>query len=268
MKKNEKLLSTAYFTFLLLTVISSSLDGIMSDVMYYLSFIFPFFAVILFTDRELPRMSEFSLSGESRMLLLFTVFPTVLVIALLSLATSAIISFLGGAPALTDVGDDIISAVFVYAFLPSVFEELLFRYLPMRYIAPYSKRSAVIISAIFFALAHHSFFSIPYALFAGVAFMTVNLLCKSTLPSIILHFVNNAISVIWSVYFEGVSPLVLLIILAILAAISIIGLIKLRRRYISGISEIFSDKGEGFAVMPMVFAAFVSIILAVLELYV
>ena len=69
-------------------------------------------------------------------------------------------------------------------------------------------------------------------------------------------------------YFEGVSPLVLLIILAILAAISIIGLIKLRRRYISDISEIFSDKGEGFAVMPMVFAAFVSIILAVLELYV
>ena len=266
MKKNETLLSIAYFTFLLLTVVSGSLDGIMSDLAYYFSFIFPLFAVILFTDRALPRTGDFSLSGESRALLLPAVFPTVLAIALISLATSAVISLFGGAPPQTEVGDDIISALFVFAFLPSVFEELLFRYLPMRYIAPYSKRSAVIFSAIFFALAHHSFFSIPYALFAGAVFMTMDLLCGSTLPSMILHFVNNAVSIVWSVYFEGVSPLILLILLTVLAALSLIGVFKLRRRYISGIREIFSDKGENFSVLPMILAAVISVLAATIEL--
>ena len=267
MKKNASILSIAYFTFLLLVVLSEGLVGIASDVMYYLAFIVPFFAVIAFIDREMPAICEFSFSGAAKRLFLPTVFPTVLVISALSALTAFVISLLGGGASARDVGDDLLFALLYYALLPSILEELLFRYLPMRYIAPYSKRYAVIFSAVFFSLSHHSFFSIPYALFAGATFMTLNILCESSLPSVILHFVNNGISVVWMMYFrEEVSAYFLFAALLVPSVISLPFIFKLRKSYIASLKEIFSDKGEGGIALPMIFAVFVSVLAAVIEL--
>ena len=266
MKKNVSVLSIAYFTFILLIILSAGLDGIVSDAMYYLAFILPIFAVILFTDREAPKMCEFSLTEKAEKILFPTVFPAITLIAAISIATTLLISLFGGAPAKTDVGSDLITALCYYALLPSILEEMLFRYLPMRYIAPYSKRYAVLFSAVFFSLAHHSFFSIPYALFAGALFMTVDLLCESCLPSMMLHFVNNAVSVLWMMYFgETFSVSVLFAVLLVPCAVSLFVIFKRRRLYLDGLSEIFSDKGERVSPLPMIFAAFISILAAVLE---
>ena len=267
MKKNASVISIAYFTFLLLCVLSEGLTGISSGVMYYLAFILPFFAVILFTDREIPKIGEFSWKVGKGKLFLPTVFPTVLVISLLSAVTALVISLFGVASPVRDLGDNLIFALLHFALLPSILEELLFRYLPMRYIAPYSKRYAVIFSSIFFSLAHHSFFSIPYAFFAGAVFMMLNLLCDSCLPSIILHFVNNAVSVVWMMYFgEKYSGFVLLAVLAVPSVISLPCLFKLRGSYAEGLSDIFLDKGERGSAAPMIFAALVAVIAAFVEI--
>ena len=267
MKKNASVLAIAYLTFILLIVFSGSLTGILSEAVYFLGYILPFFAVIIFTDRELPRADEFSLTRESKRLFLPTVFPTVFVIVLLSLLTSFVISSFSGKSASADVGDSILFALFYHALLPSILEELLFRYLPMRYIAPFSRKYAVLFSAAFFALAHHSFFSMPYAFFAGGVFMTVNLLCDSSMPSMILHFVNNAISVVWSMYFaDDVSGAILLVALLLPAFVSLAFAFRARRGYAVRLKEIFADKCELCITPSMIFAVITAIFAAVLEL--
>lgn len=268
MRKNASALAIAYFTFLLMIIFSGSLTGIFSETVYFLSYILPFVAVIVLTDREAPKMSEFSISRDSKRLFLPTVFPIVFVIIFLSFFSSTLISLFSEKTPDVDLGDSLLFAIFYNALLPSVLEELLFRYLPMRYIAPYSARYAVIFSAAFFALVHHSFFSMPYAFFAGAAFMCVNLLCESSLPSIILHFVNNSVFVVWSMYFEKtLGSLALLPVMLVPALACAVCIYRLRRRYLEKFAVIFSDKCEIFVTPSMFLACFASIFTAALELF-
>ena len=88
----------------------------------------------------------------------------------------------------------------IHALLPSFLEEMLFRYLPMKLIAPYSRRLCILLSSAYFALIHFNLFQIPYALLAGLVFITVDLWADSVLPSFILHLLNNVISVLWIKY--------------------------------------------------------------------
>ena len=267
MKKNANVLSIAYFTFILLILFSGSLRGIAAEVVYFLAFICPIFAVILFTDRELPKMREFSLPRDSKMLFLPTVFPLIFLIAALSFLTSWFISLFGATPAPVDLGGGLLFALFYNAVLPSILEELLFRYLPMRYLAPDSPTYAVIFSALFFALAHHSFFSMPYAFLAGAAFMTVNIICQSALPSVILHFLNNAISILWMFFFaEKLSPLVFLTLLLVPAIISVVFLIKLRGRFAGRFSVLFEKKERFYFTPLMLLATLASVVVAILEI--
>ena len=265
MKKNVSLLSIAYFTFLLLIVLSSSLRGAFSEIMYYLAYILPFFAVIIFSDREVPKVGEFALSDRGVRLLLPSIFPTVFVIAVVAAVATAFASLFDRVPAAVNVSGGLIFALFYHALLPSILEELLFRFLPMRYIAPYSRRYAVVFSAVFFALAHHSFFSIPYALFAGALFMTLNLICESSLPSVILHFVNNAVSILWMMYFGEMSAWLLLAVLSVPTVISLYFIFRQRKCYSDALLDISSGKPRRFITPPMCFAAVVSFLVAVIE---
>ena len=267
MKKNASVLSIAYFTFVLLIIFSGSLAGIMSEAVYFLAYLLPFFAVILFTDGKIPKASEFSLSNDAKKLFLPTVFPTVSAIVVLSCVTSLLVSLLSGKSAAIDLGDSLLFALFYHALLPSILEELLFRYLPMRYLAPYSKKYAVLFSAVFFSVAHHSFFSIPYAFFAGTVFMAVNLACNSALPSIILHFINNSVSIIWLMYFKsGILSAVMIALLAVLTAVSLARIFLLRGRFRSAISEILSEKWEFCFTPTMFFTVFAALLAAFAEL--
>ena len=81
----------------------------------------------------------------------------------------------------------------------------------MKLLLPYSKRHTVIYSSLFFALIHCSFSQMPYAFIAGVIFMLVDVAFDSVWPSIILHFVNNSLSIVWMKYCSGtVATLVML----------------------------------------------------------
>jgi hypothetical protein len=83
----------------------------------------------------------------------------------------------------------------------------------------------------------------PYAFVAGVIFMSVNLAFESMWPSVILHFLNNAMSVIWIKYcVSDKSALIFISLLMALALISSAFLILGRERYKSYASRAF-DKG-------------------------
>ena len=135
-----------------------------------------------------------------------------------------------------------------HAVVPALFEEALFRYIPMKLLLPYSKRWCVFYSALCFALIHCSFTQMPYAFAAGVIFMLVDVALDSIWPSVILHFVNNAVSVIFMKYcVDSFVTWIFVSALFILAALSAAIVCKRRNLY----RDLFAgslDKGGGFKV--------------------
>lgn len=245
MRRKITTLTMANLLFLILLFASGTLSGIISRIVYLLAFILPLlFGLISSGERGVGR-DLLTLPKGSASALIPLIAPTVSVIILISLLTSYLIVALTGRTNEIDLGDSFILALISHALLPAILEEALFRYLPMRLIAPHSKRCAVIVSAIFFSLVHHDLFSIPYALFAGGIFMLIDLSTGSVIPSVILHFINNAISVGLIVYSDNVAfKPTLYLLLAILTVVSVVYIIKRRRDYLGRLSFAL-EKGEG-----------------------
>ncbi len=278
MKRSVTTYTAMCLVFLLLLSVAGAFDGIISEVIYYLSFVLPTILGILANkklkdeesahDREYKEPENiFALEKEKLKLFLPLIFPTVLVIFLISALSAALIGSLFGAQSAVDVGDSLPVALLVHALLPAIFEELLFRIMPIKMLARYSARLTVIISSLYFALVHNSFFSIPYALFAGAVFMCVDLLCDSVIPSLVMHFVNNAISILWMFYSGDTKFAVALpIILVILSLISVIPVIINKDKYISELKRAFAA-GDGFKLGAVPLAVAVpTLFLAITEL--
>lgn len=85
----------------------------------------------------------------------------------------------------------------VFAVLPAICEELLFRGVIARALATaWSHRKAIIVSALAFALSHHS----PYQLFgpftSGLIAGYITLRTDSIVPAMLTHFCHNAVVVL------------------------------------------------------------------------
>ena len=253
MKKALKIVSFIDVIFLLVLMLAGSLSGALSGVVYYLAFLVPvvigfYYSRELKVEREEERgFAEavdkyFHLEKQSIMDLLPLISPAVLLIFVLAALTSLLLTALGFSnPQPENTG--ILAMFVVHALCPAVFEELLFRYIPMKLLAPYSKRWCVIFSSLFFALIHANLFQMPYAFIAGIIFMTINLALDSVWPSIILHFLNNAASVVWMKYCSsGASQLIFISALLLLSAISVVFIFLKRERYKQHACSSF-DKG-------------------------
>ena len=84
------------------------------------------------------------------------------------------------------------------AVVPAFAEELLFRGLLISNIRPYSEKGAIIISALAFGLMHQNLIQTIYATAAGLALGYIYVKTKSLWTVILIHFVNNFVSVIQS----------------------------------------------------------------------
>lgn len=80
------------------------------------------------------------------------------------------------------------------AILPAVCEEFLHRGILLQGIRSLGYKKAIIISGILFGLIHFSITQAVYATVIGILLGFVAIVSKSILPSIIIHFTNNAIS--------------------------------------------------------------------------
>jgi len=91
---------------------------------------------------------------------------------------------------------DFFSAVISFCLLPAVFEEVLFRKFIFSDLKIFSKKSAIVFSAIFFAFSHTNFYSLIAVLFIGVA---LGMLRSKEYPLIYLmicHFCVNFAGII------------------------------------------------------------------------
>jgi membrane protease YdiL (CAAX protease family) len=252
--------------FVFLLVLSGSFSGIMSTIFYIIAFILPIL-IGYYSTRVNNKHKDF-LGFEGVVSSIPFIAPTIGAVMIISLITSLIIGLITGKSNMVDLGDNLLVAIISHALMPAIFEETLFRLVPLRALKGRSWAVIVFYSAIFFSLIHHSLFSMPYAFIAGVVFMIIDLAFDSVWPSVIIHFLNNVISVLF--FFYGASPafcwgVILGIIL--LSVASIIYIVKNFKRY-EKIKEKTADLSELRSIPPKEIWILVipMLILAVMEL--
>ena len=189
------------------------------------------------------------------------IFPAISIILVSSIITSMLLGAFGLKNA-SVFNEPFVLALVTHALLPAILEELLFRFVPIKLLSE-NKRAAFVISSVMFAFAHANLFQIPYALIAGSIFSWLYIATGSIIPSIILHFLNNTVSLI-SIY--GCKASIILIALGILSAISLVPAIIKRRLYKEKISEMLKSEKISLSYYPLFFIG-TSLILAISALF-
>lgn len=85
------------------------------------------------------------------------------------------------------------------AVVPAVSEEILFRGAILSTLRKYGDGVAVFVSALIFGLFHANLVQIPFAFIVGLVLGWAVVYTNSMLPAILIHFINNAYSVISSI---------------------------------------------------------------------
>lgn len=84
--------------------------------------------------------------------------------------------------------------IFVFAVLPALMEELVFRGYVLRALRPYGDWFAVVISSLMFSLMHGNIAQIPFALIVGIALGWLYVMTDNIWLPVSVHFANNAFS--------------------------------------------------------------------------
>lgn len=88
------------------------------------------------------------------------------------------------------------------AVIPAFVEEFLFRGLILSNLRPYGATTAVVASALLFGVMHQNVGQLFYATVAGLVLGYIYVKTESIWPCVLLHFVNNFISVLRSALVE------------------------------------------------------------------
>ncbi len=171
-------------------------------------------------------------------------FSLLTVLGLISIPLGSIISAVT-ANIMTDLGLKLSETKAPIGFFPSIFfiishvflapvlEEILFRGIILERLRRYSDIFAAVVSAFLFSIMHSSLQSIPFAFASGLFFSFLAIYTGSPLASMIVHFINNALSVL-SIFLlkhglEKELPLIIYAIFAIIVFSSLIILISNRQ---------------------------------------
>lgn len=93
-------------------------------------------------------------------------------------------------------GGGIVGAIVVIALLPAIFEESIFRGILLRPLKGFSTPVAVVLCGALFALYHGNPAQTIYQFLCGCAFALIAIRADSVLPTMLSHFLNNAVILI------------------------------------------------------------------------
>ncbi len=97
---------------------------------------------------------------------------------------------------------DIILYYIAVAVIPALVEEFAFRGVVLNTLKKHSYKLAILVSGVTFGLMHGNFTQIPFATVVGLVLGYIAVKTNSLLPGIIIHFLNNALSVTMSLISE------------------------------------------------------------------
>ena len=258
MKFKIKLLVLSYLAFLVFSLLSGLFEGIIGEVLFALGFVAPLILVLMYlykTEDDFSLKEYLGFSRDGGALLIALGAPTVAAVAGLSYITSSLIYAVSGVTENINVGDSYAYALISFALIPAVLEEGLFRYLPMKMLCKASPRVCVLLSAVMFAAAHRSFFQLGYAFLAGVIFMIIDIGSGSVLPSLILHFLNNVISLTVIFYGSNSAVITLLNVIICLLLVLSFAVFAVKRKFVIGKIKSAFKGGEkmGVDITPLLF---------------
>ena len=199
--------------FLASKLLFSSLASPLSDL---LGTLLVFLGAALLLWRIPPQKSfRFWEKDTASYLLLF--FPFFVTVWALGAATEAI----GGCFGLSNEIDTAAPVWELYlcqVVLASFAEELAFRYVFLRYLAPYHRGFALLTCSTVFALMHVQILQLPYAFLAGAMLAALTLLSSSPLPAFLFHLFNNTVHLSAALY----GDFILLFTILLCTAVSIV----------------------------------------------
>ena len=91
------------------------------------------------------------------------------------------------------------------AVCPAIFEEIAFRGVILQPLRKYGDWFAIIVSSVIFGLVHGNMTQMPFAIIVGVALGYTFIVTDSIIPSMIIHFLNNGLSLVYSTVLSGLS---------------------------------------------------------------
>ncbi len=151
-----------------------------------------------------------------------------IMVAILQNNLSWLIKFKGANYTLPSGPLGIIMSVISVAAVPALIEELLFRGAVMGSLRKFSDGFAIFVSAAIFGLFHGNLVQIPFAFIVGLALGFAVAETGSLWPGIIIHFLNNLISVILEYvtkYFgNGIGSTIYIILTGIMLIIGFFGI--------------------------------------------
>ena len=152
MKRIVNVICAFDLIFLLLLVLSSFIvNDIASETIYYLAFIIPILIGAYYLKREKPFTENadtvyLSCDKGSFGYFMPIAFPAIAMIIFISYITSFVMGAFG-IESNAEISVSLPEALLVYALVPAVLEEALFRFIPLKLLLPYSKKWAIILSA-------------------------------------------------------------------------------------------------------------------------
>ena len=245
MKKTVSEIIVIDMIFVSLLAVSAIFKPPFSYVIYCIAFILPISLMHLIwhgTGREFFSVS-LSATKEGIGLGFLLCAPFCALVFLLSLLTSFLVGLIPYEAAPVSVEGNLFVVIFLHALVPAFFEELLFRYIPIKALGAYSIKNALIYSSLIFAFAHCNIFQLPYAFVSGIILSALVIMTGSILPSFIVHFVNNLASILWQRSEKGAVFLIIFFsALGVLTLISAAVIIAKRKKLAALISPILKDK--------------------------
>ncbi len=259
MTQKIKFITIINFLFLFILGFAGAIENeILSNTVYYLAFLIPIALGLSYILGEGTKLSgialrkstldDFKINKKDIAFSLPLIIPEMAVVASISVGTTALMRFFGQENN-ASYNESFVFAVLLHALIPSVLEELLFRFIPVKLLKDNAK-SAIIISSIMFAFAHANIFQIPYAFAAGIIFASIYICTGSIFPSVIMHFMNNLFSLM-SIY--GIPYMWIWTPFAVLLVISVTVIIIRRKEYLRAIKFLTSGEKAEIGFPPILF---------------
>ena len=122
-------------------------------------------------------------------------YPVLVVNLVMSKALDAVhVQSYNARVALPDDMPTMIITVLEYVILPPLLEEALFRGAILSKLRRFGDGFAIVVSALLFTVLHPTLYSYPGIFILAALFAYSDIKCGSILPSVIMHMLNNAIS--------------------------------------------------------------------------
>lgn len=179
-------------------------NGLLSSVMFF----FAMLVYVLIKKRSFSALFPFEKIGAKKLFMLCTIG---LAVSLMSNIAPTMLTNVFGLFGLSNTGGDFefgdsVPSVLMYyltvAIMPAFTEEFAFRGVILGSLRKYSDSLALVVSSALFALMHGNFVQIPFTFCCGLMFGFLVIKTNSMLPSIIVHFLNNGLSVTFDLLYQ------------------------------------------------------------------